>query len=433
MAMTRVHAALLAAGLLTAVAAGRAVPAANTTAVEIGVTGRANAHASVAAAGTFVGVVWAARAPEGVTDIHLATSRDGGRTFSAPVRVNRAPGDASVSGEQPPRIALVASRTGDPAIVVMWTAKSPAGTHLVSARSADGGRSFRATPVPGSDASGNRGWESMALAPDGDPVAVWLDHRDVPPRPAGSGAGGSHQHGTAKPSSHTDGAARAQFSQLFFARLNDPASARAVAPGVCYCCKTAVATGPDGSIVAAWRHVYPGNVRDIALTKSTDGGRTFTPPTRVSDDKWVLDGCPENGPAVAVDSANVIHVVWPTVVHGPAGTEPDLALFHAISRDGLRFSSRQRIPSGAVVRHPQIVVGPGGVITIAWDEYVKGTRRIAMARGTTGAGAIARFMREAATDAAGSYPALATASDAVLMVWTSGGVDDSVLRVARHP
>jgi hypothetical protein len=49
----------------------------------------------------------------------------------------------------------------------------------------------------------------------------------------------------------------------------------------------------------------------IAFTLSRDGGRTFASPIRVSDDHWVLDGCPENGPALAVDASRRVHLVWP--------------------------------------------------------------------------------------------------------------------------
>jgi len=229
----------------------------------------------------------------------------------------------------------------------------------------------------------------------------------------------------------TDGAATAQLSQIFFAMLNDPASARAITHGVCYCCKTSIAAGADGSIVAAWRHVYPGNIRDIALTKSSDGGRTFTPPVRVSEDNWVLNGCPENGPAVAVDQANAIHVVWPTLVHDSRGAE-SLALFYATSRDGQRFTKRQRIPTEGVPRHPQIVVGPAGKITVAWDEQLTGARRVVIARGTVDYANPVRFVRESVTEEGGTYPVIASLPDGPLVAWTSGSTADSVLRVARY-
>ena len=171
---------------------------------------------------------------------------------------------------------------------------------------------------------------------------------------------GGHEHGGMSQHPSPDSMARAQLSQIFFAKLNDPSSARALAPGVCYCCKTAVATGADGSIVASWRHVYPGNIRDIALAKSTDGGRTFTVPVRVSEDNWTLDVCPENGPALGIDPANAIHVVWPTLVQGAAATEPAMALFYARSSDGQRFTKRQQIPTEGVPRHAQVAIGPQG-------------------------------------------------------------------------
>jgi hypothetical protein len=401
------------------------------TTIDIGLAGRANANVSIGSSGAFVGVAWAARTKDDVTDIYSAMSRDGGRSFAAPVRVNQMPGEASVSGEQPPRIVL--SRSGVPAIVVVWTAKSASGTRLVSARSTDGGESFGpAAPVPGSDASGNRGWESAAVTADGDVVAVWVDHREVPTR-TGDATGTGHQRGATHPLSPGEGVARAQFSQIFFASLNQPGSARAIARGVCYCCKTSVATSVDGTVVAAWRHVYPGNIRDIALATSSDGGRTFAPPVRVSEDNWVLDGCPENGPAVAIDHANAIHVVWPTLIPGSAGADATMALFYATSKDGQRFTTRQQIPTEGVPRHPQIAIGPAGTITVVWDEQLKGERRIVVATGTSGAKNSVHFVRQLVSDEAGTYPAVTSLTDAAIVTWTSGTTGDSVLRVERHP
>jgi hypothetical protein len=415
------------ASVVTAAGAG----APSGAAVEIGIEDRANANASIASTGSFVGVTWAARTKDGATDIYAATSRDGGGSFRAPVRVNQVAGQATVSGEQPPRIALLSSPAGNPPLVVMWTAKSSSGTRLVSARSTDGGQSFGpASVVPGSDASGNRGWESMAVSPNGDPVTVWLDHREVPARPAGAGSGGTHQHDATTHQS-MDGAARAQLSKIFFANLNDASSARAIAPGVCYCCKTSIATGGNGRIVAAWRHVYPGNIRDIAVITSSDGGRTFAPPIRVSDDNWVLDGCPENGPAVALDQGNAVHIVWPSLVQGIGGDEPRLALFYATSKDGRRFTKRQELPTEGVPRHPQIAVGPRGQIAVAWDEQAKGERRIVVAGGTIDASQPVRFSRALMADRAGSYPVVAALPDGALIAWTSGTTERSVLRIVR--
>ena len=144
--------------------------------IQVAVKDRANAYASLAAAGPFAAMAWGASSKDGATDIYVAVSRDGGRAFAAPTRVA---GDAKLSGEQPPRVALVPRAGRTPSIVVVWTTSGSTGARLLSARSDDGGRTF-APPVqlPGSDASGNRGWESIATNRAGEVVALWLDHRE---------------------------------------------------------------------------------------------------------------------------------------------------------------------------------------------------------------------------------------------------------------
>jgi hypothetical protein len=74
----------------------------------------------------------------------------------------------------------------------------------------------------------------------------------------------------------------AQQSGLYYSALagTKPAE-RELFKGVCYCCKTAMATGPKGEIYAAWRHVFAGNFRDMGFTVSRDGGKSFSPLLRV--------------------------------------------------------------------------------------------------------------------------------------------------------
>jgi len=426
---------LKAGAIVLGIALLPAAMSSSATSSSLAVKGRTNAYASLAADGQFAVVAWGASTTDGVTDIYAAASTDGGRTFAAPTRVNQVAGDANLTGEQPPRIALVPRVGRHPAVTVMWTAKATAGTRLLSSRSDDAATSF-APPirVPGSEAPGNRGWESIATARDGGVVAVWLDHRETS-RGDGSAAPmnhAEHQH-LASGQKPADGVARAQLSKLMFAKLGEPDSARSLTGGVCYCCKTAIATDSAGGVYTAWRHVYAGNVRDLAFTKSSDGGRTFAPPVRVSDDNWVLDGCPENGPALAVDEAKRIHVVWPTLVPGATpASEPTLALFYSMSRDGRQFTARQRIPTQGFPRHPQISLGRTGELIVAWDEQANGTRRIAMARGANDDKGTPRFLRQQIGDSArAEYPVLARANDDTIVAWTSGSVGQTVIRTER--
>ena len=384
--------------------------------VTLAISGRANATPSVAAVNQFVAVVWGATLPGGGTDVYSAVSRDGGRTFQRPVRVNDVDGEASLGLEQPPRVSLFARQDHEPSIVVVWTAKSKDGTRLRVARSENGGVSFApATTVTASEAPGNRGWLSTAVDSAGRVVAVWLDHREM-------ASGHNHSSAGAK----ADGAAHAQASKLYFASLDDGSSARALTGGVCYCCKTAVAVSPDGAIYAAWRHVYPGNIRDIAFVSSRNGGRSFAQPARVSADGWMLDGCPENGPALAVDRENAVHVVWPTLLPpASASTEPTLALFHAMTRDGRTFSPRERVLTEGTPRHPQIAATTGG-LAAAWDEEVGGgNRRVVLVRSLRSA------VREVVSSARAQTPTLADTGNVVVIAWAEGS-DASVIKVARR-
>jgi hypothetical protein len=400
---------------------------------DLTVPGRTNAYASIATRGKVVALVWAATTSGGATDIYFASSDDGGRTFAAPRQVNTVAGEANVSGEQPPRVALVARSGRDPQIVVTWTAKGTTGTRLLTSRSDDGGKTFKSpTPVPGSEATGNRGWESIAANRNGSVMALWLDHRELAPKSGAPMNHAAHHHVTSG-ENKADGFTRAQLSQLFVAKLGDPRSGRAIARGVCYCCKTALTTDDDGAVYAAWREVYQGNVRDIAFTKSTDGGRTFAPAIRVSDDNWVLDGCPENGPAIAVDSTKRIHIVWPTLVPGatPNGP-PTLGLFYATSADGSRFTARQQISTEGVPRHPQMALDSSGQIIVVWDEQASGTRTIVVARGTIDGQGRSRFNRETIRDnAPGNYPFVATADSGSVVGWTSGVSGQTVIRTRQ--
>jgi hypothetical protein len=432
-----------------AVAAQEAPP--DVAMARLSIPGRTNANPSVAALGDVVAVAWSAAVTGGASDVYVAVSRDGGARFGAPVQVNDQPGEARNGGEMPPRVALVprstlAATAADPDIVpdivVVWRARNPV-TSIRYARSRDGGRTFGpATSVQSPEAKGERGWQTAAVAPDGRVHALWLDHRGLA---ATSGGGASaHQHHrqdgvaaatpAASASAAFDGVAMAQRSGLYYAAIGDGAPVeRELAKGVCYCCKTALAAGPNGALYAAWRHVYEGNIRDIAFVASTDAGRTFGEPTRVSEDRWQLAGCPDDGPAMAIDGRGVAHIVWPTVI---GGETPQGAIFYASTRDGRTFTPRLRVPTLGSPKpsHPQLTLAADGRVTIAWDETIDGVRRAAVTTLASVGAAPPAFASATLLDPlaqAAVYPALAATPHHVVAVWASGSGETSGIAVRR--
>lgn len=75
---------------------------------------------------------------------------------------------------------------------------------------------------------------------------------------------------------------------------------------VCSCCQTdAVRT--DRGLIAVYRDHGVAEIRDISIVRRT--GEGWTEPRSVHDDRWVIAGCPVNGPA-ADFAAGQLAVAW---------------------------------------------------------------------------------------------------------------------------
>jgi hypothetical protein len=205
--------------------------------------------------------------------------------------------------------------------------------------------------------------------------------------------------------------------------------AQAITGGVCYCCKTSV-VAHGSSVYGAWRHVYPGSIRDIALTVSRDGGRTFTAPVRVSDDGWKIDGCPENGPALAVDDDARVHVVWVTPPDGKSDTP--LEMFYAASNDGASFTDRVKVPTSGQAGHAQIAALSDGSLLVAWDEAVNSKHQVGFARARRNAATVPEFERFwTGVSIEGRSPVLAATGRGGVAGWVSGTGTGSAIVIAR--
>jgi hypothetical protein len=444
--VSRFHVSLSLAAAAVAAAVLGAAPPPDAAPVTLAVAGQANAHVSIAARDTLVVAAWGA-SRGGAADVYAAVSRDGGRSFAAPIRVNASAGEAALGGERAPRVAI-APRQGGPAIAVLWTAKAPAarpdapagtpapGPVIRLAESTDGGRTFAAPiDLSGPNVAGIRGWAALAGAADGAWYAAWLDgraeaaKRAATPAPAAGAAaasGGHHHHG----GSTGPGPLQEVYYRVIRGRDPQAAEARA-ATGVCFCCKTAI-LGPGATdagargIVLAWRHIFPNSERDIALTTIDASTGHLGRMTRVSDDRWQLQACPDDGPAIAASSGSgTIHVVWPTLAEAAdAAAAPQKAIYHARTTDGRTFTPRRRLDRpGSGAAHPVVAALPSGSALALWDELAGGARRV-----------VAQPIREPAEPSVlgpGTYPAVAALDDAFVVAWTAGSGDAAVVRVQR--
>jgi hypothetical protein len=283
-------------------------------------------------------------------DVMIARFSVDGEMLTAPVRVNRQPGAATAwRGDQPSL-----SVSGDGSVYVVWTARIDAGgkhgTDLYMSASNDRGQSF-ATEVKINDdkVPGAHGMHSLAVARDGRIYVGWLDERNVhKPKPSAKGEG-HHME------SNRD---------LFIAYSTDGGRSfstnRRVATEACPCCKTSLAVSPDGTLYAGWRQVLPGSYRHIAVASSTNGGASFSSPVIVSDDRWVLQGCPVSGPSLSVDSGGSLKVLWYA-----AGEANAPGVYFAESTDnGRNFSSRQLLSQEGIRGTPMLASGSNNAVAL---------------------------------------------------------------------
>ncbi|HJS25090.1 MAG TPA: sialidase family protein [Pyrinomonadaceae bacterium] len=284
-------------------------------------------------------------------DVMLARFNHDGAMQGSPVRVNRQPGVATAWRGDQPSIAVAP----DGALYVLWTARVDAGskhgTDVYLSASNDRGQSFASEVKVNDDkAPGPHGMHSLAVAADGRIYAAWLDERNVQ---------------TPKPSTKAEGHHMESNRDLYLSYSTDGgrtfSANRKVASEACPCCKTALAVSADGTLYAGWRQVLPGSFRHIAVASSTDGGTNFSKPTVVSDDHWVLQGCPVSGPSLSVDrSSGSLKVVWYAAGEGNAP-----GLYFAESKDkGLSFTPRQLLSQESVRGTPALTAGQNNAIAL---------------------------------------------------------------------
>lgn len=143
-------------------------------------------------------------------------------------------------------------------------------------QSADGGKTWsEPQSVAPEDLAANRssGFSNLRRLTDGEIGIAWL----------GTGA------------SETEG------RPVKFARTKPDGTldqSRVVDPENCQCCRTAVTAAENGTVYVAYRNLLPGSIRDISLAVSNDNGKSFKKPVSFSDDQWVVEGCPHNGPSL---------------------------------------------------------------------------------------------------------------------------------------
>ena len=336
-------------------------------------------------------VAWVS-APDGGShgSLHLSVTPAGAQAALPTVTVRDALGAIEAHGEAPPQLA--ADAAGGISVLYAVGKEVPGERFPKSAlrfiRSTDSGRTWNG-PLTVNDGTefGSHNFHALTAAPDGSLLATWLDAR--------------HGKSGVWMSRSTDGGRTWEANRPIY---SEP---------TCPCCRTSVAVAADGSIYVAWRAILPGDVRDVVVTRSSDGGKTWASPVRARADDWVYPGCPHAGPSLEVDATGSVHVAWWTGKEGEAG------VYYAKSADGARTFTAQPMAIGERARpaHVQLAVA-GESVYLAWDDGLSEMPRVLLRRSSDGGESFRAEELLSEPGVAASFPVLVVHGDSVAVAWS---------------
>ena len=288
----------------------------------------------------------------------------------------------------------------DGTIAAHWLQKTGSGAYAYGVKvsfSRDGGQTWSAPITPHDNSPTEHGFVSMVPLPRDRLAAIWLDGRET--------TAGSHSHAGSMTLRSAVLAAdgRVEREDLLDAR-------------VCDCCQTAAVGVGNGAVVVAYRDRSEGEVRDL-FTVRFDGER-WTEPVAVHDDRWVIPGCPVNGPALAADGDRVA-VAWFTA----AGSPPAPTVRIAFSRDGGRsFEAPLDVDAGRPVGRVDVAFLEDGAALVTWIGEDEGSTQILACRVDSN-GRRGPHVRVASTSSerANGFPRMANLGQDAVIAWTDPG------------
>ncbi len=191
---------------------------------------------------------------------------------------------------------------------------------------------------------------------------------------------------------------------------------------VCDCCQTSTAMTAKGPLVV-YRDRSSDEIRDISMVRYSS--REWTKPRTIHDDKWQINGCPVNGPAVSAKDDQVA-VAWFTAKEDT----PKVQL--ALSSDsGDTFSEPIVIASPETNGRVDTAILKAGAIAVSWIDITEAHAKIMLSLFSS-QGVLLHTSVVAKTSASrrSGFPIIESVGDSVFVTWTDVGETPQV-KVAR--
>ena len=348
-------------------------------------------------------LVWAEHSAGKKADIFLKKFDREGNLIGEQVRVNPEPEQATAWRGDPPTVKIGADKSVYVGWTANVETDGKKGTNLYLSASRNDGKSFDA-PVKVNDDSApvSHGMHSLAVDKSNRVYLAWLDERNVrtaekaeifdaiQPTPTPEfEIVKIHHDSNQKPENSKTEAPKEETepnSEIFYAVSKDSGKSfsanKKVAGEICPCCKTSIIAAPDEKVYISWRQVLPGDFRHIAVAASENHGETFSAPVIVSDDQWRINACPVSGAAMAIGARNQLEILWFT-----AGQAGEAGLYRSESADGGKtFAPRSSVFENISVGSVSLQADEAQNFNVVWDSGGKIFSRTFSAGGQTAPG-----------------------------------------------
>jgi hypothetical protein len=208
--------------------------------------------------------------------VFVASSRDGGATFTPAVEMSRVP-ELMLGMRRGPRIAAHGDR-----VTVTLIARE-----LLAFTSMDGGKTWNeGVTINDVPASAREGLHDLAGAPDGQLFVTWLDLRN----------GRMELWGA---SSRDGGRTWSKDEQVY----------RSPDKSICECCHPTALFDAEGNLAVMWRNSIEG-ARDMWMTTRPKGAARFSVAKKLGMGTWKLNACPMDGGEIVATGGGHFGAVW---------------------------------------------------------------------------------------------------------------------------
>lgn len=212
-------------------------------------------------------------------EIFYTVSRNGGASFTNPQRI-----------AQQPKLALGMTRGPQITTTKDYTVIAAAGhTGKIMVYRLKNNETVWSEPVNilNGDSTAKEGFVAIARGKDNNVYAAWLDLR----------IGKQNNIFSAFSS---DGGKTWSENKLVYKSPDGR---------VCPCCRPSITADMKGNVYVMFRNELKG-ARDLYVSHSKDGARSFSPAQKMGMGTWILDKCPMDGGAVSVDAKGKLGTTW---------------------------------------------------------------------------------------------------------------------------